>query len=410
MSFLTGLSQRQWVFIGIIGLLLVVVFLLFAGLIPGLSKSKPSKIKLNMVGIDDRRVWSPIIRLYQEKFPNVKIIYRQLNPNNYEEELLNQLAVNPPDIFMVHHSWLPKHYDKMMPAKQSQFDAGHFQSLYPTIAVQDFAPDGVVFALPLYIDTLVLYYNKQIFDEKGIALPPKTWIEFQNIAKALPFPSAAMGGSLSNIGAAIDIINLLFLQSGTPMVNKQFTRANFASSGQSAFDFYMKFSNPQSEFYSWNSQQQPAEQLFAQGKLPMLFQYHSFQKQLMQINPFLDFGIAPVPQLSGGRPFTVFADYYGLAVSVKSSNSDAAWDFIKFVAANEEIASLYAQAVNQSPILRSIIKDKQALIARSWPQIDSSKIRDIFNQMIESVLTGRFNTREALRVAEQEVTALMRRQ
>jgi len=50
----------------------------------------------------------------------------------------------------------------------------------------------------------------------------------------------------------------------------------------------------------------------------------------------------------------------------------------------------------------------QALTARSWPQIDNVEVKKSFDDMIESVTTGKLSAEKALREAEDKLTALMR--
>jgi len=413
-------SKKQWWIISIALTVVLLIILFFSGLIPGLVREVPEPVEMKFLGVDDVRVWRPIIEEYQERYTHIKIEYQQINRTDYEQALLNRLAANGPDIFMFHNTWLPKHYDKIAPANADQISADKFESLFPTVAIQNFAPDGLVFALPLYIDTLALYYNKDLFDESGIATPPKTWLQFQSIASKLPWPAAAIGGSTASVSQAPDLLNLLFLQSGTAMVDRYFGRATFGSQGRSAFNFYLSFSNPQNEFYTWNDQQSLDVDLFAAGKLPMLFHYGSTNNWIRRANPILNFGITTAPQPSSLQGRLAYANYFGLAVSNKTPHNKAAWNFIRFATTNQETSRSYLSITNRSPALRSLIQEmisvrpadpfaNQALIARSWPQIDSQAIKQIFDRAIRSSLSKQATPEKALSQAEQEITNLMRK-
>ena len=39
--------------------------------------------------------------------------------------------------------------------------------------------NNYIFAMPLYSDTLALYYNKDLLSQAGIARPPRTWEELE---------------------------------------------------------------------------------------------------------------------------------------------------------------------------------------------------------------------------------------
>ena len=50
---------------------------------------------------------------------------------------------------------------------------------------------------------------------------------------------------------------------------------------------------------------------------------------------------------------------------------------------------------------------KQALTARSWPQVDNVFVEQAFSQMIQDVLSGQLTVREALEKAQSAITARM---
>lgn len=424
---ISNFSRRQWWIIGTAGAVILIFMLVFSGIIPGLTREEPKEIEINFLGVDEARVWRPIIEKYREEFPYIKINYQKANRGDYEQILLNRLAAdNPlsgqtgPDIFMFHSAWLPKHFDKLAPATGEQFNANRFESLFPAVAVQDFAPDGVVFASPLYIDTLALYYNKNLFDEGGVASIPKTWLKFQETIEKLNWPAAAIGGSSNSISKASDLLNNILLQSGAPMTDQYFSRAMFGNQGRNAFGFYLSFVNPENEFYSWNDQQPLDINLFSRGKLPVVFHYKQLTDWLVVNNPALNFGVASMPQPSSLQSRVSYADYFGLAVSNKSSQSEASWNFIKFITTNPEVSQIYLSSTNRSPALRSVIQQlikeqpsnpfpRQSLIARSWPRVDDIGIKRIFNQAIQKVLAGGVSSNQALAEAEQKITNLMRK-
>ena len=149
-----NLSRNQIIIVSL-GLLLVVVLVFaFIGIIPGIFKEDQKKLTLNMIGFEDSRVFLPTIKNFNKEFPHIKVKYQQIDYNNYEDILVNSLAAGTgPDVFMFHNTWLPKHFDKITPVSTEQFNVNDLDRLFPTVIRQDFAPGGVIFSLPLYIDT-----------------------------------------------------------------------------------------------------------------------------------------------------------------------------------------------------------------------------------------------------------------
>lgn len=388
------LTSRQWLIIGV-----VIVVLLVGGVaVYFWGTRNVIRAELTFWGLDHSSVWSDIIRKYESENPGIKIKYEQINPEVYESNLINALAAGRgPDILMLENAWLPKHGDKLAPAPPELISAGKAQALFPTIVEQDFTASDQVFALPLFIDTLALFYNPDIFDEKRIALTPQNWIEFEKVAERLGFGGTAFGGSNLSVDRASDILNLLMLQEGVLMNDKNL-KVIFADNGAEApLRFYTKFANPKSDFYFWDNNREFSLDDFAAGRVGMMFGYHYHANLLRQAAPGLRFAVAPMIQSASGAVNYPF--YYGLAVSGQTQNYEPAWKFILWLTTDPGNSLEYLTRVNQTPALRSLIAEagvdpelgifaNQALTARSWPQRNNLLVEQIFSQMIESVLAG----------------------
>jgi len=177
-----NLSRPQIIVLVSAGAVGLFIALLLTGVIPGLRNAleKPPELTLTVWGVENRSVFQGLQADYEKLRPNVRVDYEQLNPATYEQELINALAAGQgPDVIMLHSSWLPKHFNKIVPVSDAQLNLKTLRELFPSVAEQNFAPDGPIYALPLYIDTLALFYNQDIFDKNGVAVPPKDWLEFQ---------------------------------------------------------------------------------------------------------------------------------------------------------------------------------------------------------------------------------------
>lgn len=366
----------------------------------------------------------------------ITINYVKIDPAVYESSLINALAAGrAPDIFMFHNTWLPKHYDKVIPMPPSFFDMRTFdEQLFPVVVRQDFAPQGTVFALPLSIDTLALFYNKDIFEQTVTTKPPATWNEFLEDVKKMREidvsgkiirAGATLGGSAKSVNRAGDILSLLMMQAGTTMVNEK--GAAFSQQGQGgdspglkSLEFYTQFADPSSQYYTWNDDFSDSIDAFSQGKAAMMLNYGFQIPFIREKNPFLNFSVAQAPQPTNQVKNANYANYWGFAVSKDSRNPVGAWNFIVNLTTNKDIARLYVEETGKPPALLDLISEyqnhprlgvftKQILTARSWPQPDSEKVDTIFSEMIEAVLNGRFSGQAAITQAESQITALMGR-
>jgi len=431
-----NISKPKLIIFAVIAVIVLVFVLMMACVIPGMQRCTSPGLQLegalNFWGIgDSQNTYEPIIINFKKFYPKVEITYRGFNTQaEYDRALLESMAQGKgPDVFMVLNSAVPNNTAKIFPMPQTLIPLAQLQSLFPKIVEQDFFPQQTIYGLPLSIDTLALIYNRNFIDQAAIQIP-KTWEDFQGVVKKLTVvdPSrkivragAAIGGSQKNISAAPDILSLLMLQTGTKMISNDFKSATFASpEGRDALRFYTQFSNGINSAYTWNETMPNDLDAFGQESVAMIFNYASSLPEIQKRNPFIDYKVAPVPQPASAENRSIaYPKYWGYTVSRQSSAPDVAWQFVLFMTTNEASVRSYLTKTKKPPALDSLIRSeyinnpelgvfaRQALIARSWPQINNIAIGNIFSNMIELVTTNQNTIESAIGKAQEEVSRLM---
>lgn len=426
-------SRNQKIILGFAAAIILFFVLVFLGVIPGLRKNSGPQIKaeLEFWGVaDEAAVYQPVIDKFAALNPGIKINYRQFAESSYEKELINALAADRgPDIFMLHHLWLSKHYDKILPLPSAKLNFDVYrQQLFPQIVEQDFSSQNTIYAFPLSIDTLAMFYNRDLFDQSGVALVPTTWAELQNIIPQLRLldsagrivrAGAALGGSNQTIDKATDIFSLLMLQYESLASGQRFNSPVFGfnsgshESALKALNFYTGFAQPLNFNYTWNEAMPFSAKAFSEKATAIIFNYGSSISVLKKTNPSLNVAVAPMPQFNPAASVN-YADYWGYTVSKKTFYPDLAWNFILFLTTNQESAKSYLQATGRSPALRFLIQEKindpemglfcrQALTARSWVQYDNTAVAESLSNMIKSVISGGQSVENALRLVEEQI-------
>lgn len=434
-----ALPKKTIVVIGGIAIVvLLVLVLLGTCALPGLKSCNKANTKtqvsatLTVWGVGDTPdAYKPAIDNFKAQYPSVNVTYHAFdNEADYDQALLEALAANQgPDIFEIRNNDLPAEYNKIVPLPSAILPLIQVRTLFPTTVEADFAPQGTVYALPLSIDTLALIYNRRLLDQAAVNVP-QTWEDVQNAvprlatisqsSKAITQAAIALGGS-GNVDNASDIMSLLMLQSGTPMVASDFKSATFATpEGVNALTFYTQFANAANPVYTWSAAMPSSIDSFSAEHTAMIVDYASAIPEIKAKNAFITIGVAPVPQPKAGldRPIT-YPSYWGYAVSRQSANQNLAWQFIVSMATNPTVAESYLKAADKPPALVSLIKGdylndpdfsvfaKQALLARSWPEIDPAAVANAFDAMIDTVNANQDTPSNALSTAENRVTQLM---
>ncbi|MBI2454181.1 MAG: extracellular solute-binding protein, partial [Parcubacteria group bacterium] len=292
-----------FIVVGVLALTAVLGFLF------GRKNPPVQTAQLEFWGMDKPDIWEPIISAYETANPGVSINYVQKNTAGYEKELLNGLASGRgPDIVFIQNTWPNKHLNKLSPAPPNLISAQNFKDIFMDVAAQDLIRSGQVYAVPFYVDTLGLYYNKSLYNNAGLVSPPKTWEEFNQAVKQISqkddsgniIRSGAALGTAGNVNYASDILGLLMLQTGTVMVGANGSEAAFDrtvsldgrpySPGQTALDFYTSFAVSTKPVYSWNARMQNSLKAFISGETAMYLGYARDLKQIRESG--LSFGVS----------------------------------------------------------------------------------------------------------------------
>jgi multiple sugar transport system substrate-binding protein len=375
-----------------------------------------------------------LITDYQNTHKNVTINYVKKDISTYEQDLLNAYASDTgPDILSIHNDWLPAQIDKLAPMPAGS--VRDYKTNFVDVATNDFIKENKIYALPMNVDVLAMYYNRDILNSAGVA-PPATWEELAKVTvpkitkQDQPGNFTRSGialGTSANVNRAVDIISLLMLQNGTQFYNPDYSQATFDQqqlpSNQSGttcetlgcltLEYYTQFANPAKNVYTWNAKSDNSVDAFTQGKLAMMLSYYYMRPQILDKGPTLNWDVAPVPQVSQDSIKVNFANYWGEAVNKNSKNAAAAWDFLNFITSKDELSKYYTQhkqVSSRKDILQIQAQDSEigvyaeaALSAKSVYKKDADRFEKTFSDMISDVSTKGLSANEAISNAVQQI-------
>lgn len=422
-----SLTRNQLILIAAgLAVIIIVIVLFFLG---GSKGSNLAPVTIKIWGTEKDEVFQAIAAAYKVVHPNATVKYTLVSAETYDETVLNALASgNGPDVFVIGNHDLLKRGALLAPAPETQMSLADLQQAFPQAVAQDLVYGGQVFAVPLYMDTLALAYNKEMFDQAGIATPPRTWQDIIDIIPRLRLldqngqlarAALAVGGSEKSVDHATDILNLVMLQNGARMADDKGFPDFGQGPGAQAFRFYLQFADSSAPAYTWNDFQQKSIESFIAQKAAMAFVYKEDIKAIKARNPFLDFGVVAAPQVSAAQAVN-YPSYRALAVWTGSKVKASAWDLAIFAATDLASQAGYLNTTGHPPALRTFIaqvdKDpdlgvfsRAALTARSWKMGDYDKIKEIFSTAVQNVQSGAKKPDAALKDAETQVQELVRR-
>lgn len=442
---------------------LLLLSTLSSTLLTGCLRTKTAETTTNLPAVtltfyglfDNEDVYTPFIDAYQTAHPNVTILYKKFtDPTSYMDLIVNELAEGQgPDIFMMHNTWFPKNFKKLTPAPATEITPDIFRSSFVDVTADDLIiPDAQnqeqVWGIPMYVDTLALYYNDAHFEDAipSQGKPSTTWDGIKNDVTLLNrqdqsferFQRSGIAlGRSDNILRAFDILMMMMLDYKVGFYSDDLTTTTLGSDPNAlkALELYTSFGLPSQKNYSWNKYLSDADSAekelttFAKGKLSMLFGYSfSYDQILNEISRLqqedeetIDINNVKIQEaLQVFDPTTsaetrkAYASYYVPVVSRTSQNSDYAWDFLLSMT-NTSLLTDYNKSTHRPSALRSLITDEmkdpiygvfaaQVGYAHSVTMSDPTEFKTDFLSAIDQIL-GTARPEDALRNLGEEIQA-----
>lgn len=427
---------------GIAVLVIMVAMGIFMGIIPTPGRTA------DMAATGTTSIWIPksveflesvIAQDFKDANSKITVTVTIVPDEEYDSRLVNALASGAgPELWFLPHDKILTHRDKISPipfttiAERKYLDTFIDEGeLFLVPADTKNQKDGYIIAIPILIDPLVLFWNKDLLGSAGMARPPQTWDEYITAAKTLTTLDA--GGNFSQSGIAMgefgniknakDLISLLILQAGNPIIERATLDVTLGEQSgaltptASAIRFWNEFSNPRKEDYAWNHLRPEALDAFAAQKLALYIGYASEYSEIVKKNPHLNFDVAEVPQIKGNTTTSTYGQLTGIAISRSAAKSGPALTLATYLAgaeAQQKIATALERPSVRRDVLsaagqnaRLTIYSRAAVKARGWLDPAPDATYEIFRKMVESVKTGAKDPIDAISNAKNELQNLI---
>jgi len=285
----------------------------------------------------------PVIEAFEEANPNIKVEFENIGSSSeYFQKLQTMIAAGlAPDVFYppTHIAYALALNGVLLTLDDYITDDGMDMGMYDQTILALYQQEGQQYCLPIDTAALVVFYNKELFDTAGVAYPEAswTWDDFLAISQALTADTNGDGMT--------DQFGVEVFTSYWPMVV-------WSQTGHALYD---NFHNPTAflgaekdsvaavqwvaDLINVHGVMPSAEQragipdMFVAGKAAMNIVGH-WRVPRYLANAEFGFDFAPLPL---GKVPVNRADGSCFAISAMSGNPDAAWEFVKFLAAPDSL-------------------------------------------------------------------------
>lgn len=375
---------------------------------------------------EEFQAYQSLVKSFQADNPDYRIDLRYVpDDGDYRRRLAADFSASTPaDVFLLN-------YRRIAPfaAEGAMAPIGPYLAQSSVIqetdffqpAIDAFRFQGELWCLAQNVSSLVMYYNKTLFDAAGVDTPSATWTWDDFVAAARALTMDVDGdGVTDQYGVSIDPnfyrLAPFIWQNGGELVDDMDNPTRLAIDSPEAQEAFQWFVDLQvKEQVVPNAAAEAArdgESRFLDGTVGMYFNSRRSTPTMRTIESF-DWDVAPLP--AGQQPASVLhVDGYCLAAQTK--NKEAAWKFIEYANSptGQEIVARTGRTV---PSLQSVAQSEAFLdpdtkpassqvwldvvpvlrpvpVYAMWPPIE-----DAVNKEIERAFYGQATVEEATSAA-----------
>jgi multiple sugar transport system substrate-binding protein len=331
----------------------------------GAAATKPTEqqvtIKVMLWGTpEELTVWQKMADNFTAKNPNIKVSMDVSDWDSYWDKLNTLYAANtPPDLFSMDAPLFMDWYSRgALQSLQPYIDKnpGMLDDFYP-ITLKAYNVDGNYWGLPHDAQTIVLFYNKDMFDAAGIPYPDDTWTfdKLRSVAKQLTKDTNG-DGKIDQWGFSPDLWDMELFWSeaiwgyGGQVISDDFTKTTLTDTpARDAWHFITNMVITDKSIPDPDTSTQFGGDPFQAGVAAMTPIGHwavpTYAAQSFK------FDVAPMPAGPAGRVTSV--NCAGFVMAKNAAHPDEAWQFLKYVVSPEGQTQL-AQLGLSIPVLKSI--------------------------------------------------------
>ena len=290
-----------------------------------------------------------LVRDFERENPSVHVEVQQIPWSAAHEKLLTaHVGRATPDVAQLGNTWVAEFValraleplDAWVARSRAVPPAGFFPGIWATNVV-----DGVVYGVPWYVDTRLVFYRTDILAKAGYRTMPTTWDGWLAAMRAV---KRSVGPRRYAIFEPLNEWNhpmILGLQAGSPLLKDGGTRGDFSGPEfRRAFGFFVGLFREGLAPPVSNTEIANLYQEFERGYFSMYitgpWNIGEFQRRL---SPAMQgsWATAPLPGPTGEASGLSMAGGSSLVLFRTSKHKDAAWKLVEFLSRPAEQARFY---------------------------------------------------------------------
>ncbi|MEN9552265.1 MAG: hypothetical protein RI935_642 [Candidatus Parcubacteria bacterium] len=408
--------------LGIVAFLFAI--LIFSGKLPiGRTEEKPQG-DVFVWGTIPSEYIDKVFQDFNSKSEGYIITYRYIDESKFQTTLVEALAEGVgPDLIIAPHQILLKEASRISFFPSTNLREKDFKDRYIDSSYIFYDRRGAV-ALPIFMDPMVLLYNRSLLSRSGVVSPPVYWDEITALSSSLTirpgsqFSQSAIALGTPNTPHAKDILMTMVYQLGQTPVQSSFgpdgsSIYSVTANKSSIYDenvlplvtsvrFFSQFGDSGQLTYSWDDSLGKADDVFVAEKLAMYIGYASDLALFKARNPRGEYEMTTLPQVRGYNTFVTGTRLYGVAVLKSTKNPFTAFS-AQLQISGEEMSGKIASSLGVVPAYRSFLNiqgldaviSRSALAARVWLDLHPKESEEYTKILIGDIINYRYGVVDA---------------
>ncbi len=319
------------------------------------------------------KIQQEIAQKFEALHPEIKV---QIEPyaDGYDQKITAAFgAKSPPDVL---YMWDFPTYAPMLEPLNGYFENDSDLKLeeIPVALVNGASIEGNTYGLPAGFTTHVIFYNKDMFDEKNIEIPAKNW-RWDNLIEAAHSlrdkENKIFGFAVSAKPDPFDFEQFLW-SNGTSFISEdgQAVDGYMNSAGAvEVFDMFAQMIKDDVALVSDIGSAGSPKSLFTAQKLAM---FEGAMWDVPALNESgINYGIAHLPRF-GDKPSQSAVNASYISMAKDSKNKEAAWKFIRYYVSDDAIKMRKADLA---------VRER---VAKELGLLEDPKIRVFYDMLAQS--------------------------
>ncbi len=324
----------------------------------------------------ERQAMEDAVKLFNDAHPNIQV--EPISGKTGDQVMTAVSGGNPPDAWSMWGGQTLAQWANtgvIVDVGEMIKSSGTDESLFYAASLELSRFAGKYYGLPIEIDPIEVYYNKDLFKAAGLdpEQPPKTMEELYDVAARLT--TFDDQGNITQLGLADQWMwaeACAYMYGGRwwdPQTGQP--TANDPGNVKAWTDWaalYQKLGADKIATFNGLQVENPLGSLFIAGKVGMAYDGDWITQFMIRFAPETDYGIFPLPPATGhdDRAWTTPIDGAIYVIPTGAKQPGASWEFIAWMATSKEAACILQKAWGACSPLRAVVGDAACAPNDRW--------------------------------------------